>query len=113
MKAKLANKRASGSGELREEARAAKHQTAKQAHSKQPGSLKLLHLMRSSDPEKKPDFILLIPGSQGASPTHSFSRGAELIFEKLIFVYLFLPSAVVLQGIHEWRQYMILFSHPT
>ena len=72
MKAKLANKRASGSGELREEARAAKHQTAKQAHSKQPGSLKLLHLMRSSDPEKKPDFILLIPGSQGASPTHSF-----------------------------------------
>ena len=64
------SKRASGSGELWEEARAAKHQTAKQAHGKQPGSLKLLHLMRSCDPEKKPDFILLIPGSQGASPTH-------------------------------------------
>ena len=71
----ITDKRASGSGELREEARAAKHQTAKQAHSKQPGSLKLLHLMRSCDPEKKPDFILLIPGSQGASPTHSFFRG--------------------------------------
>ena len=69
------SRRALGSGELREEARAAKHETAKQAHSKQPGPLKLLHLMRSCDPEKKPDFILLIPGSQGASPTHSFFRG--------------------------------------
>ena len=72
------SKRASGSGELREEARAAKHQTAKQAHSKQPGSLKLLHLMGSCDPEKKPDFILLIPGSQGASPTHSFYHDLQL-----------------------------------
>ena len=75
----MARKRASGSGELREEARAAKHQTAKQAHSKQPGSLKLLHLMRSCDPEKKPDFILLIPGSQGASPTHSFFRECTVV----------------------------------
>ena len=53
-------RRALGRRELREEARAAKHETAKQAHSKQPGPLNLLHLMRSCDPEKKPDFILLI-----------------------------------------------------
>ena len=46
-------RRALGRREVREEARAAKHVNAKQAHSKQPGSLKLLHLMRSCDPEKK------------------------------------------------------------
>ena len=57
------NRRALGRREVREEARAAKHVNAKQAHSKQPGPLKLLHLMRSCDPEKKPDFILLISGS--------------------------------------------------
>ena len=59
----LTTRRALGRREVREEARAAKHVNAKQAHSKQPGPLKLLHLMRSCDPEKKPDFILLISGS--------------------------------------------------
>ena len=53
-------KRALGRRELREEARAAKHETAIQAHSKQPGPLKLLHLMRCVIQKKKPDFILLI-----------------------------------------------------
>ena len=56
----LTTRRALGRREVREEARAAKHVNAKQAHSKQPGPLRLLHLMRSCDPEKKPDFILLI-----------------------------------------------------
>ena len=56
----FALRRALGRRELREEARAAKHETAIQAHSNQPGPLKLLHLMRCVIQKKKPDFILLI-----------------------------------------------------
>ena len=81
---------------MREEARAAKHVNAKQAHSKQPGPLRLLHLMRSCDPEKKPDIILLIPGSKKKLPSARYFDRLGWLSEAILAVTSFQPLAIFL-----------------